>query len=131
MDAISKYYAISEVLNDNLRDVAIAIRIAGCPHKPARIFNDLSESWVDKYVEEFEFLMDVIKTPQSKYLLIAYIRDMKKLSHKFNFSMTHETHIGAINPNYVRKAPKVKELYLIEHEDNHKVQMLIRFEGDE
>lgn len=130
MDNVSKYYAVSEVLRDNVKDVAIAIRIAGSTLKPARIYNDLTEGWVDKYHEELDFLMDTIKHEKARYLLFAYIRDFKKLSHKFNFSMTHETSIGAINQHYVRKAPQVRDM-VITHCDNSKIQMLIRFEGDE
>ena len=127
MDAVSKYYAISEVLNDNLRDVAIAIRISGCNQKPAYIHSELIEGRVEKFNEEFDFMLDLIKTPQSLYLLQAYIRDIKKLSHKFKFSMTHETRIGAINPNYQSK--RVDKIVMGQvREDKH--QMLILFEEE-
>lgn len=105
-------------MNDDLRDVAIALRIAGAQQKPSRIYSDLTEGWIDKYVEEFDFLVELIKHGQSLFMLQAYIKDIKKLSHKFNFSITHETRIGAINPNY---KPKGKEVHIIEIENNSSV----------
>ena len=121
---MSKYYKIAEVLNDNLRDVAIAIRIAGCTHKPARIHSDLVEGWVDKYHEELDFLMDTIQHEKASHLLFAYIRDIRQLSHKFNFSMTHETKIGAINENYIGKK---REVRVIKNECPQRDQMLLIF----
>jgi len=127
MDTIGKYYRVSEILNDNLKDVAIALRIAGCTDKPAYIHQELCEGRVEKFDNDFDFLMDAITNEKARYLLFAYIRDFKKLSHKFHFSMTHETSIGAINEQYKGKTKSVRVMV---HEEKENKQMLFLFEGE-
>lgn len=58
MDAIDKYYLVSELFNDDLAKVIKAMKHEGIPTRPSRIYRDLTEyatcDCLKKYIITFD-----------------------------------------------------------------------------
>lgn len=50
MDTVDKFYYISEIYGDNLRDVSKVLKKHGVKGRPSRIANNLSNLYLDNYV---------------------------------------------------------------------------------
>lgn len=126
MDIISKYYKVCELFGDNLNSVAIAIRISGSEHKPSLIVRDLEELWIDKYLEQIDFLHDIGSNSTASFILQNHINEVRRLSRKYHFNPSHELKIGSIVEGYSRPE-RIKS----SHIDDDKCRIQKHFEFGE
>lgn len=56
MDIVDKFYFISEIYNDDLRDVTFELKKHGVKGRPSRITKNLANLFLDKY----ELYIDIV-----------------------------------------------------------------------
>ena len=84
-DIVDKYYAICEMVGDDVNKAAFLIKVAGAHQRPSFICKDLSFLWILKYSEQIEIIYSAIQNKESCGLLVELSRFAIAIGRKYHF----------------------------------------------
>lgn len=93
-DIVDKYYAICEILNDDIHKAAFLIKIAGAHQRPSFIAKDVSFLWICKYEDQINLIYEAIQNKALVSLLKEISIFAFRTGKKYNFDPMVEAKVS-------------------------------------